>query len=464
MPVPGGPFVIGCSPTDSPVCERIRYMTPVMLQVDAFDIDRDEVTVRDYAACVEAEQCTAPPHTFNEAGPSTPALVMFDQARAFCAWRDARLPWEAEWEKAARGTDGRVFPWGNEPLADCTQAFELSRFCGRDGLRVVGLTSRDISPYGVRDLFGNAAEWTLDLPSFNYRTEQESREDHRSRIVRGESNRSPNYVFHRAIHLISDPTGFRCVRSKNTTAPSSPKPAPPPPPKPPKRDMVHVPSGAFVVGCAPSDAPVCDRFQPMIAVTLQVDAFEIDRDEVTREEFGKCVEANHCERVPASAREPGPTTPALTTFAQARAYCQWRGARLPWEAEWEKAARGVDGRLFPWGNKPLHDCSQAFELGRCGGLSEEPGPVGVATRDVSPYGARDLFGNAGEWVEDLPTLDYRSVQVDRRDDGDRIVRGQSNEHPENYLFQRQVHDARSNFGFRCVEAPRPYRPPGEAGR
>ena len=132
------------------------------IQVDAFWIDKTEVTQGMYAKCT-AEGCTKP--TCTNGGDDHPVVcVEWDNAKAYCEWAGRHLPTEAEWEKAARGTDGRKYPWGNEP-ATCEYAVmdDLTgsgNGCGEgNSAWAVGSKPKGISPYGAMDMAGNVSEW-----------------------------------------------------------------------------------------------------------------------------------------------------------------------------------------------------------------------------------------------------------------------------------------------------------------
>lgn len=170
----------------------------------------------------------------------------------------------------------------------------------------------------------------------------------------------------------------------------------------PVDDMVAVPAGAFLMGCDPAVIEDCPADQlPLHAVTLS--AFEIDRTEVTQEAYAVCVDAGACP-VPACEWDPAarPRYPVTcVTWPQARDYCAFAGKRLPTEAEWEKAARGTSGGLYPWGNdEPT--CARANAFGCVGA----PQPVGIHPDGASPYGAQDLAGNIAEYVADYYAADY----------------------------------------------------------
>jgi formylglycine-generating enzyme required for sulfatase activity len=189
--------------------------------------------------------------------------------------------------------------------------------------------------------------------------------------------------------------------------------------------MVYVPAGEFPMGSDEDDIESafelctqywghCDRERfyderPQHPVAL--DEYCIDRTEVTNEQYRRCVEAGMCEE-PAcwgGLQFDDPDQPVVcVTWDQAQAYCEWVGGRLPTEAEWEYAARGPEGLLYPWGNSfagaRLNYCDQT-----CGRARSDPAwndgqlyaaPVGHYPDGASWCGALDLAGNVSEWVGD----------------------------------------------------------------
>jgi len=159
--------------------------------------------------------------------------------------------------------------------------------------------------------------------------------------------------------------------------------------------MVAVPAAELDLGCAPARDPSCaptERPQTRVRVA----AFALDRTEVTQSDYQRCVGRRVCTP-PASGFDPAqwPKRPvAQVTWAQASAYCQFAGKRLPSEAEWELAARGTDGRIYPWGDS-APTCAQAHTRA-CG---DQPQDVGLTPAGASPFGALDLAGNVDEWVD-----------------------------------------------------------------
>ena len=164
-----------------------------------------------------------------------------------------------------------------------------------------------------------------------------------------------------------------------------------------KLDRVLIPAGPFVRG---STVALDERPRQ----TKPLAAFRIDRTEVTHEMYERCVAARRCRPLAgdgnAAANKELPVTGV--SFHEAQAFCRFARGRLPSEDQWEKAARGADGREFPWGNEA--SCDRAnwgnFEgEGPCRGKNPgRPAPVASYPTGQSPYGVHDLAGNVWEWV------------------------------------------------------------------
>ena len=194
-------------------------------------------------------------------------------------------------------------------------------------------------------------------------------------------------------------------------------------------DMVtlYVPAGGFYMGSPPGE-PWDQGESPLHIVYL--DAFWVDQTEVTNAQYERCAQAGGCGVVPAMSDydpQARPDYPAEVTWSNAQAYCMWAGARLPTEAEWEKAARGTDGRRWPWGNaRP--DCRLSNSFGKEGSCAGAATSVGSYPAGASPYGALDMAGNVGEWVNDWFDYETYSESPERNPPGpktgtSRIVRG-----------------------------------------
>lgn len=162
--VPAGEFWMGENNSES----DIWPLHPVYL--DTFYIDKYEVTNHLYKTCVDAGKCTLPiinPGTAQYNNQQPVVSVTWFQALTYCEWRGARLPTEAEWEKAARGTTTslHLYPWGGEYI-DCDLA--NYNFCVGSLTTVGNYDSNTASPYGLYDLSGNAWEWVFDWYGYDY--------------------------------------------------------------------------------------------------------------------------------------------------------------------------------------------------------------------------------------------------------------------------------------------------------
>ena len=160
--------------------------------------------------------------------------------------------------------------------------------------------------------------------------------------------------------------------------------------------MVYVPAGDFTMGCDISIDKNCDsNSNPKHLVYLN--AFYIDKYEVTQEEYDECVNVGSCrpnEKYSGFSEIRHPVVGV--TWEDAKKYCDWAGKKLPTEAEWEKAARGSDGRQYPWGNE-INSSKSNYAVS---GINVTK-IVGIYPSGASPYGAMDMAGNAWEWVSDF---------------------------------------------------------------
>jgi formylglycine-generating enzyme required for sulfatase activity len=170
------------------------------------------------------------------------------------------------------------------------------------------------------------------------------------------------------------------------------------PPNDPPTSMALVPAGSFVMG---SDTQGEMDERPAHRVDLR--AFYIDRFEVTVGQYAACVRARACQRPrKLDPRFSEPDRPVVgVSWHDAKAYCAFAGKRLPTEAEWEKAARGAQGRIYPWGDDPPHTRHGCF-----GWQENRPCRPGSRPDGDSQYGVSDMAGGVWEWVEDVYDAGY----------------------------------------------------------
>ena len=288
--------------------------------------------------------------------------------------------------------------------------------------------------------------------------------------------------------------------SESPTPTPTPSPTPPPtatavpgptPVAPPMPDLVSIPAGTFTRGSTRADiqtvvSQLCPGYTdawcressfedelPASEVTapkanviyidthkVHLNDFYIDRYEVTNAQYALCVAAGACtppENAGSNPRHSYFTDqrhanyPVIyVTWYNAQAYCTWVGARLPTDVEWEKAARGADGRWWPWGNgiptseanfrRPGEGAADENDTTLVGG---DPAPVGSYPTDSSPYGAMDLAGNVMEWVDALYGPDTREIRGGSWNTGSFALRaaGRTGREPYKSYF---------DVGFRCA--------------
>lgn len=224
-------------------------------------------------------------------------------------------------------------------------------------------------------------------------------------------------------------------------------------------EMATVPAGDFLMG---SDDPEADLDERPVA-RIYVEAFWIDRVEVTNARHGVCLEAGACSLPIGTAS--GDATKAnhpvsIVSWTQAAEYCRWVGKRLPTEAEWEKAARGVDARRYPWGSRFEPDRANA-------GYTAGTAAAGSYVGGASPYGILDMAGNVWEWTSSL----YRPYPYDPGDGredptarGARVNRGGSWYYGAWYVRTTyratadHIYRRIGDLGFRCARSYPPAKP------
>jgi formylglycine-generating enzyme required for sulfatase activity len=413
----------------------------------AFRIGRTPVTNAEYAVFVAATDHAVPSHWARGAVPDgreqhPVTYVSWDDAVAFCGWAGGFLPTEAQWERAARGDDERVWPWGDEPPGAEHATFD------RGDTAPVGSSPRGTGPFGALDQAGNAWEWTTSaLRAYPYDA-LDGREDGSRwelRVVRGGAFiHGPgqircSYRYGMLPGTVDHYVGFRLAAQPEARLGLA-------------VDLVDVPAGEVLLGNHPrpsgGPAPVAEA--PLH--TVVVEAAQLAATPVTNEEYRVFIEeTGH----PAPPNWPGGAMPeararhpvTYVDWFDATAYCRWVGARLPTEAEWEKGARSTDARLYPWGaDEPPTPRANVGAGAKRGGTT----PVGSYPGGASPYGLLDMSGNVWEWVsssfEPYP-YDAADGREDPETGAPRVLRGGSYASPD-FRFARCAARSRSAPGRR----------------
>jgi len=438
--VPAGKFLMGSN--DHSDNEKPQHT----VELSEYLIGKYPIINLEYQAFVRDAKYKAPDFWKNDQFPAGQGNhpvsgVSWNDANAFCKWlsgktgKQHRLPTEAEWEKAARGTDGREYPWGD--------VFDPKKVNGLDSEEVdstnVGnFSPQGDSPYGCVDMVGNVYEWVNDwYGSTYYKSSPSSNplgpDSGEYRVYRGSSTKGRS-DFTRCAHrrglypyvrYLSH--GFRVIVS------SVPSTLPPSVIKIDKSDsqniltydtkltlsngmeFMRVPAGKFLMGKLNNN----NEYSKQHTVDIPYD-FWMARLLVTNEFYNSFVKAitidyrengwkkktNH----PVDGWEKKKDHPVtcMYDFYDVIEYYRWLNnlfkseipsglvLRLPTEAEWEKSARGTDAREFPWGN--------VFDKNKCHAnihqyMIRDTAPVGsYSPRGDSPYGCADMSGNVFEWT------------------------------------------------------------------
>ena len=466
--VPEGDFLMGCDRDKDYNCTAFEP-NQLTINLDGFWMDRHEVTFGEYNRCVSAGSCQALstndgqclipkkkrfgkgdlPYKFM--GSDQPAIcVDWYRADAFCRWQGKRLPTEAEWEKAARGTDGRLFPWGNK-RATCDLAVVVeehnsdpiwSRGCGTANTFNVCSKSGGNSPYGLCDMAGNVWEWVADAwvenpTGIDAKGGMKGQAEYEKRVCRGGSwtrAAADVRITFRDFNWAKTAgcgVGFRCAMDGGPDLSGGTAPAPKPKADP---NWATIPAGCFQMG-APYGEPERDDDEVQHEVCISR-PFLMHKTEVTQGQWQGLMGTN-----PSGFPYCGSDCPVENvTWFEALSYCNelsrqagldtcyslmgckgsvgrgmkcssvsfkgvgCEGYRLPTEAEWEYASRAGSTKAFSTG-----DCLSANEA-TYNGEKPQPGcptrgpfregPQETASFSANSWGLYDMHCNVWEWVWD----------------------------------------------------------------
>ena len=461
--MPAGPFTMGSDPRSAhpPDAEETPRHD---VEIAPFRLGRTAVTNAQYRRFVD-ETGQPPPSSWPggaipEGGEDVPVTyVSWHDAARYCAWAGGRLPTEAEWEAAATGGDGRLWPWGDAPPTAEHAVFAR----GIGGPEPVGGRVEGAAPCGALDLAGNVAEWVSSASRpypYDATDGRERAGDDEPRVVRGGSYIHGADAIRAAARrpllpgAIDTYVGFRLALDADGTA--SPVPT------------VVVPGGRVAIGRDPVERRGSALPDEHPAALIELRAFDVSCTPVTNDQYAAFVVATG-HRPPlhwdgdAPRDDVGAHPVTWVDHADALAYCAWATVRLPTEAEWEKAARGPEGGTYPWGEQTPTAGLACFGAERTTGSTA---PVDAHPEGAAPCGALGMAGNVWEWVASA----YRPYPYEA-DDGredpsspeERVLRGGSYASPAVHL--RCAARSRSfpgrlapHIGFRVARDPREERP------
>jgi len=466
--IPAGEFLMGSDSGE----ENAQPVHEVYL--DGFWMDEHEVTADQFQKFMEETSHSADP---KNSGNYPVAGVNIQDALSYCEWAGRRLPTEAEWEKAARGgLEGKLYPWGDEYFNNIPG--DIGGAQGGNGVHdPINVQTYAPNGYGLYDMAGNIWEWTADFYDENYYSNSPENnptgpQDGELYVVRGGSwflwmnNLRVDHRFWSGDGPDSggDHIGFRCVESVGSEESPVAEPLD-------HADfvntldgavMAYVPSGDFLMGSDSGES----KESP--AHTVYLDGFWISKTEVTNDMYRLCVIDGTCNvndwQTEFYNSDDFQDYPAASfSWKQADTYCKWTGGYLPTEAQWEKAARGTDGRTYPWGEgadiKYAQYASNDY-------YQPNPTIVGSYPEGASPYGLLDMAGNVAEYVADWYDSGYYEISPSENplgpEDGlERVVRGGSfNSSAYNIRVTRRSsaflrEEQNNQVGFRCATSQLP---------
>ena len=335
--------------------------------------------------------------------------ISFPAAQRYCQAAGGRLPFAEEYEIAASGIEGRLYPWGDE-FTDYPWPYKDA---GRNAAQVCGSQSTSITPNGIYDLASNVLEWGQGY--IQATSAEEAVSAHGAPPLRAQGREL--YALNAAWLLVepdikSHHLGFRCAYDEPPRIQIWSFAVP---------EATYVPGGSFVVGF-PADA----RLPRFVANVPNLNDISIGNLLVDMDRDPKLLEAAECEVTRASYQsflaDPlvklglfgNDNQPADMSYLpldwetqqqnlhlpvtgvnwwSADAFARWVGGRLPTNDEWRQLAAGQEATSFPWGN--------SFEVARTNELQTTLEACGTRAFDTTPTGIHDLAGNVSEWTKSV---------------------------------------------------------------